>query len=98
MDDFWDKFGRLKSEKYKSHNTLISMDIKRHYYRLIQCKTPHEKRRIRTEMASFSIGSKIGSFGKIAKGIMRKFLKMDEFFGKLRKAEKCEIPVAQYPN
>ena len=98
MNDFWDKFGRLKNEKYKSHNTLISMDIKRNYHRLIQCKTPHEKRRIRREMPSFSIVSQIGSFGKIAKGIMKKFPKMDDFLGTIRKNEKWEIPVAQYPN
>ena len=61
-------FGRLQNEKYKSHNTLISMDWKRNYHKLLQCKKPHEKRRIRREIASFYIVSKMAIFGKPAKG------------------------------
>ena len=44
------------------------MDWKRNYHKLLQCKKPHEKRRIRREMASFLIVSKMAIFGKTAKG------------------------------
>ena len=75
------------------------MDWKPSYHRLFQCKTPHEKRRIRRQMASFSIGSKMAIFRKNGKGgTIGKISKMTDFLGKLRKAEKWEIQVAQYPN
>ena len=65
---FWVKFGRLKNKKYKSHRSLISMDRKRNYHRLCQCKKPHEKTHIRREIARFSIVCKMAIFGKMAKG------------------------------
>ena len=75
------------------------MDWKRNYHKLLQCKKPHEKRRIRREIASFYIVSKMAIFGKTANwGTIGKFSKMDDFLGKLRKAAKWEIQVAQYPN
>ena len=52
---FWANFGRLEKRKYKSHITLISMDWKRNYPRLWQCKKPHEKRHIWRDIANFSI-------------------------------------------
>ena len=75
------------------------MDWKPNYHRLLQCKKPHEKRGIRREMASFSIVPKMPIFRQNSKGgTIGKFSKMDDFLGKLRKAEKWEIQVAQYPN
>ena len=44
------------------------MHWKCNYHKLLQCKKPHEKRRIRREMASFLIVSKMAIFGKTAKG------------------------------
>ena len=44
------------------------MDWKRNYHKLLQCKKPHEKRRIRRERESFYIVSKMAIFGKTANG------------------------------
>jgi len=35
---FWANFERLKNRKYKSYNTLISMDWKLNYYRFLLCR------------------------------------------------------------
>ena len=43
------------------------MDWNPSYHRLFQCKKPHEKRRIRRQIASFSIVSKMAIFRKMAK-------------------------------
>ena len=59
---FWSKFGKLR--KYKSYDSLISMDLKV-YCRFELCKKPHEKRPIRHSIEIYN--SKGGTKGKLAK-------------------------------
>ena len=40
---FWSNFGRLKSRKYNSYNSLIGMDQKLNYRRFVLCRKPHKK-------------------------------------------------------
>ena len=56
-----------KNKKYKPYNSLISMDEKLNYCRLVLCKKPHEKRAIRREIANSVKGLKMAIFRKTAK-------------------------------
>ena len=76
------------------------MDWNPSYHRYVPMqKNRIKKRSIRRQIASFSIVSKMAIFSQNGKGgTIGKFSKMADFLGKLRKAEKWEIQVAQYPN
>ena len=57
-----------KNRKYKPYDSLISMDGKLNYCRVVLCKKPHEKRAIRREIAISVKVSKMAIFRKTAKG------------------------------
>ena len=78
-----------KNRKYKPYDSLISMDGKLNYCRVVLCKKPHEKRAIRREIAISVKVSKMAIFRKTAKGWTKgNFSKMADFLGKLCKAKK----------
>ena len=75
------------------------MDRKLNYPRFRLWKKQHEKTPSRREITFFPKVCKTAVFGKIAKGGPREnFQKMADFLGKLRKAKKKEIQVAQHPD
>ena len=76
-----------KNNKYKSYDSLISMDRKLNYCRVVLCETPHEKQAIRREIA-IAVVSKMAIFRKTAKGTNGNFSKMADFLGKLYKFKK----------
>ena len=63
----WAIFGRLKNRKYKSSNSLISMDGKLNYHRLILCRISDEKKR-KTRNYNFLKGVKNRGFLQNSKG------------------------------
>jgi len=65
------------------------MDSKPNSHRLVLCKKPHEKRHIGTEKNNSFNSVENSSFWQSSKGrTIEKSLKMADFLGKLRKAEK----------
>ena len=64
---FLANFARPKNRKYKPYDSLISMDGKLNYCRVVLCKKPHEKRAIRREIAISVKVSKMAIFRKTAK-------------------------------
>ena len=64
---FRQTFQGKKNKKYKSYDSLISMDRKLNYCRVVLCETPHEKQAIRRQIA-ISVVSKMAIFRKTAKG------------------------------
>ena len=56
-----------KNRKHKPYDSLISMDGKLNYCRVVLCKKPHEKRAIRREIAISVKVSKMAIFRKTAK-------------------------------
>ena len=77
-----------KNRKYKPYDSLISMDGKLNYCRVVLCKKPHEKRAIRREIAISVKVSKMAIFRKTAKGGPREIFQNGRFLGKLCKAKK----------
>ena len=68
MADFLGKLCKAKkNRKYKPYDSLISMDGKLNYCRVVLCKKPHEKRAIRREIAISVKVSKMAIFRKTAK-------------------------------
>ena len=61
-----------KNRKYKPYDSLISMDGKLNYCRVVLCKKPHEKRAIGREIAISVKVSKMAIFRKTAKRGPRK--------------------------
>ena len=57
-----------KKRKYKPYDSLISMDGKLNFCRVVLCKKPYEKRAIRREIAISVKVSKMAIFRKTAKG------------------------------
>ena len=77
-----------KNRKYKPYDSLISMDGKLNYCRVVLCKKPHEKRAIRREIAISVKVSKMAIFANSKEGTKGNFSKMADFLGKLCKAKK----------
>ena len=67
MAEFCEIFERIKNKKYKSYNTLISMDSKLNCHKLVLCKKNRMKKDITREIASFGNSVKNGGLRKIAK-------------------------------
>ena len=63
------------NRKYKLYHSLISMDGKLNFPRLLLCEKPDEKTPIRQEMTIFPKVSKTANFCKMAKGGPRQNLK-----------------------
>ena len=57
-----------KNRKYKPYNSLISMDGKLNYCKLVLCKKPHEKKPIRRGIANSVKVLKMALFRKTANG------------------------------
>ena len=76
-----------KNRKYKPYDSLISMDGKLNYCRVVLCKKPHEKRAIRKEIAISVKVSKMAIFRKTAKG-GGKFFKNGRFFRQTLQGQK----------
>ena len=68
-----------KNKKYKSYDSLISMDRKLNYGRVVLCETPYDKQAIRREIA-ISLVSKMASFRKTAKGGPREIFQKGPIF------------------
>ena len=64
---FRENLEEQKNRKYKTYNSLISMDGKLNYCRFVLCKTPHKKRNIRRKIAISVKVSKMAIFRKTAK-------------------------------
>ena len=77
-----------KNRKYKPYDSLISMDEKLNYCRVVLCKKPHEKRAIRREIAISVKVSKMAIFRKTAKGDQGKFFKNGRFFRQTLQGQK----------
>ena len=78
-----------KNRKYKPYDSLISMDGKLNYCRVVLCKKPHEKRAIRREIAISVKVSKMAIFRKTAKGGPREnFSKNGRFFRQTLQGQK----------
>ena len=77
-----------KNRKYKPYDSLISMDGKLNYCRVVLCKKPHEKRAIRREIAISVKVSKMAIFRKTAKGDQGKFFKNGRFFRQTLQGQK----------
>ena len=56
-----------ENRKYKQYDSLISMEGKLNYFRVVLCKKLHEKRAIRREIAISVKVSKMAIFRKTAK-------------------------------
>ena len=77
-----------KNRKYKPYDSLISMDGKLNYCRVVLCKKPHEKRAIRREIAISVKVSKMAIFRKTAKGGPREIFKNGRFFRQTLQGQK----------
>ena len=77
-----------KNRKYKPYDSLISMDGKLNYCRVVLCKKPHEKRAIRREIAISVKVSKMAIFRKTERGDQGKFFKNVRFFRQTLQGQK----------
>ena len=77
-----------KNRKYKPYDSLISMDGKLNYCRVVLCKKPHEKRAIRREIAISVKVSKMAIFRKQQRGDQGKFFRNGRFFRQTLQGQK----------
>ena len=69
-----------KNRKYKPYNSLISMDGKLNYCKLVLCKKPHEKKPIKRAIANSVKALKMAIFRKTAKGGPREIFQKSSIF------------------